>query len=127
MREIKFRARNAEVPRCWIYGYFVKEWGCNYIINNDGKFKVIAGTECQYTGLKDSKGHEIYEGDIIGILLPAVKGTCWEIVWHDYCWQMLLHGRDDIHSYYVRAGEHLKNNEVTGNIYENPELLKEGR
>ena len=65
MREIKFRARNANLPRCWIYGYFVVEDSNNYIINDDGKFKVIAGTEGQYANASDKNGKEIYGGDII--------------------------------------------------------------
>lgn len=67
MREIKFRARNAGLPKCWIYGYFIIENGHNFIVNEDGKFKVIADTEGQYTGLKDKNGKKIYEGDIQSI------------------------------------------------------------
>lgn len=65
-REIKFRARNAKLPRCWIYGYFmISRGGTYYIVNNDGKYMVNVGTECQYIGIKDTKGTPIYEGDII--------------------------------------------------------------
>jgi hypothetical protein len=65
MREIKFKARNADIPTCWIYGYFVIERGHCYIINNEGKFKVRAGTECQYTGREDKIDNQIYENDIM--------------------------------------------------------------
>ena len=65
MNEIKFRARNANIPRCWIYGYFVVEDGGNYIINDEGKFKVIAGTEGQYIGFKDKNGKEVYAKDMV--------------------------------------------------------------
>ena len=53
MKKIKCRARSANLPRCWVYGYFVVENGTCFIINDKGKFMVIAGTESQYNGLKD--------------------------------------------------------------------------
>lgn len=67
MRKIKFRARNVVAPACWIYGYFVIEKDCCYIINDDGKFSIIAGTENQYIGMEDVYGKEIYEEDITKI------------------------------------------------------------
>ena len=79
----------------------------------------------EYTGLKDKNGKEIYEGDILGIFNPVVEGSCWEIVWHEFGWQILLHGMKDIPNYYVNVGKHLEEHEIIGNIYENPELSKE--
>ena len=69
-----------------------------------------------FTGLKDCKGKEIYEGDLIrtdgfsdGLSVP--------VVWRECMFQMGEHG---ISPLYPR-----KDYEIVGNIYENPELLKE--
>ena len=78
----------------------------------------------QYTGLKDKNGEEIYEGDILGMLNPTAKGGCWEVIWHDFRWQLLLRNFPNISNYYVNCGEHLEDDEIIGNIYENPELLR---
>ncbi len=111
MREIKFRARNAELPRCWVYGYFVIQLGVCYIINQDGKFKVIADTEGQYTGLKDKKGVEIYKGDIVKC--SKCVGAIYEIKWNDY------------HCGWGFIKPEVEGFEIIGNIYEHRELLNE--
>ncbi len=67
MREVKFRARNANLPRCWIYGYFVIERDQCFIINDEGKFQVIAGTESQYMEIKDKHKKELYMEDTVKI------------------------------------------------------------
>ena len=66
----------------------------------------------QYTGLKDSKGVEIYEGDIIKYL-----SSYYGIV--KFYNGSFVRGNDN--GYADIDGE---NSEVIGNIYENPELLK---
>ena len=145
MRKIKFRARNADLPRCWIYGYFVIEEGHCYIINQDGKFKVISGTEGQYVGLKDKNGKEIYEGDIIRLHCFNDNLITATIEWSDngvgFCPRIhnkkiivdggTSHGKKismrTVHSW---AGMHScfsypRYMEIIGNMYENSELLKE--
>jgi len=124
MREIKFRARNAEVPRCWIYGYFLKERGCNYIINDDGKFKIIVGTECQYIGLK-ANDKEIYEGDIV-LLVAGYKFSKGDkdtfigyVKWVDDNAGFFI-----AHNHYDGLMDLDTVDKVIGNIYEDPELLK---
>jgi uncharacterized phage protein (TIGR01671 family) len=73
----------------------------------------------QYTGLKDKNGKEIYEGDIMTTDCDceyACLGHQAKVVY------------DEQHAYFSIAGNMLGEGvelEVIGNIYENPELVKE--
>lgn len=105
MRQIKFRARNANLPAGWVYGYFIIENNRCAIINDEGRFQVIADTEAQFTGLLDKNGVPIYEGDIV----KGLRGQIIEITWSNYPF----------------VGASIC--EVIGNIYEHPALLKGGK
>lgn len=122
MRKIKFRARNARTPSCWIYGYFVVNRGSHYIINDDGQFQVICDTEGQFTGLHDKNGTEIYAGDIV----KRRDGGKYVIEYNRCCF--FCRGIADkawIHKDFSDGYEDMDEQpEVIGNIYENFELLK---
>ena len=73
MREIKFKAKRLDNGE-WCEGYFYEENGNTYIIENRQKesmlnrnitHQVDPDTVCQFTGLKDYKNQDIYEGDIL--------------------------------------------------------------
>lgn len=112
-REIKFRAWNENemiYPSLDGHGKLTSGW----LLNN---YSIIM----QYTGLKDKNGKDIYEGDIIyveeyyekrnGIIVPDLERTGFKIEW---C------AKTEFNEYiHVR----IKEIEVIGNIYQNPELL----
>lgn len=67
----------------------------------------------QFTGLVDSKGKKIFEGDIIQFTSKGEKSDVYSIV-KDYIFDTVkLHDRQP----------YWDHNEVIGDIYSNPELL----
>ena len=69
----------------------------------------------QFTGLKDSKGKEIYEEDILYI---AGVGNC-RVVFSNACWA--YENEEDL-GFFNECEEDLI---LIGNMYEHPELLKQ--
>lgn len=145
MREIKFRAwlpnRKKMVSLAAIYldenryafGYRQKG-GFLDLVEEEEKPSIM-----QYTGLKDSNGKEIYEGDIVRYCLGSGKSDEWppSIDYISYIAEKcgepsfdfgkkraetypddLLYYSNDLR-YYLEEGFL----EVIGNIYENPELM----
>lgn len=73
IENIKFKAKRLD-GKGWVCGYFYEENGNTYIIENRQKesmlnrnvtYEVDPSTVCQFTGLTDCKGKEIWEGDMI--------------------------------------------------------------
>lgn len=124
MREIKFRAwdKTLNMIHCWA------------AIENHFTFEELLDTNffeaMQYTGLKDSHGNEIYEGDILEAVFELIDGELETIidkgvvVFKDYAFQVQTFEdhHEPLHEW-AQLSEELK---VIGNIYENPELLQKG-
>ena len=115
-REIKFRAWD-EQTKTMVYFtlpelYWMGEGTGDYDYPGDRP-------TTQYTGLKDKQGKEIYEGDIA----KNGKYIC-VCEWRDKFTDYVFHATKNTHySLNYSVGGNVW--EVIGNIYENPELLKE--
>ena len=123
MREIKFRVYNPRdnkmhfditgfefIDECEMSGVFI-----------DGAFYLKEEIELmQYAGLKDKNGKEIYEGDILPFTMITGKIENYYIVFRDGEFEAI--NKQDSNFIWRSAW---KESEVIGNIYENPELLKE--
>lgn len=73
IENIKFKAKRLD-DNSWVFGYFYEENGNTYIIENRQKesklnrnpaYQVDPSTVCQFTGLKDCEGKELFEHDLI--------------------------------------------------------------
>ena len=112
MRELKFR-RYDDYCNDFVY-YDLKnknddEYICFFMPNYPIE---------QYTGLKDKDGKEIYEGDIVDY---NDDGECIGVVKYDDP-EFYLEADLEIHArMFLKGAPHQK---VIGNIYDNPELLK---
>lgn len=93
-RTIKFKAKRLDNQE-WVCGYFYEENDNTYIIENRQKesklnrnitYRVDPNTVCQFTGMKDVNGEELYENDIItakSILGRELKG---KIIYLNACY-----------------------------------------
>lgn len=72
-RIIKFKAKRLD-GKGWVCGYFYEENGNTYIIENRQKesklnrnlsYQIDPSTVCQFTGLKDKNGEEVWEHDLL--------------------------------------------------------------
>ncbi len=139
MRETEFRGKPFESDE-WLYstGIDITDGGKEVKLvygdeeTSDTWYYVRPETVGQYTGLKDKNGVKIYEGDIVDIDTysyqePEFSGR-FKVIYNEVKGMWLFVDLEDenneytfenINAYYITEIE------IIGNIYDNPELLKE--
>lgn len=141
-REIIFRGKSL-VTNEWVYGSLVKCKNENHIIGfdevdldghhiryySDRPVFTKQETICQFTGLYDNNGKEIYEGDILMCIGQRKdnKGRKYfrKVSFKNgsFCMSVPEYNIDSyLHNHIVNGK---LNWEVVGNIYDNKELLEE--
>ena len=141
-REIKFRAKRKDNNK-WAFGDLVKDnaggawietnlqtWreNCDDVDAFGSRLYVDIDTVGQFTGLTDKKGREIYEGDVLRINNGAVTFLC-VVTWNSEVGSWCLRFIEELKEGTRPLGRWLCDRdydiELTGNIYDNKELLEE--
>lgn len=126
MREIKFRGRGAPRGKQWFYGDLDTHTSGFCILDNDTLHTVISETVGQFTGLNDSTGKEIYEGDILRYLPPwrwVDTKRIGVVVFQDYGFRVKNEYVTDS-LFNIAVNSDGAPFEVIGNVHDNPELLE---
>ena len=99
MRRIKFKAKRLD-GKGWAIGDLLHSYENGDIIvpiEGGGAFSVAHSTVCQFIGLTDYDGKDLYEGDII-----YFSDSYNQVVWEDDLCAFVLVGVES-HSYYVHC------------------------
>jgi len=120
MREIKFRIWENRImnynPSTWF-----SESTINDEFNNDRNVM-------QFTGVRDINSTDIYEGDIIRASYSIMTNEISKVEFKRGIFFVLKNGRyHPLSEFMYDSRDKTRDIEIIGNIYENPELLEQGR
>lgn len=122
MRRILFRGKNLFGK--WIEGDLIQYiiYGKMHIARNSwgaGGQEVVPETVGQYTGLTDTNGNKIFEGDIVWDSCNEDYG---KVEWYNDMAKFIITYSTFTVDFDSVYGEEL---EIVGNVYDNAELIKE--
>lgn len=140
MRTIKFRAKRADNGE-WVYGDLehnpAKDITRIHTYDTEGNYEgqhiVTPESVCQFTGLRDIKGNEIYDGDILDTktsnLVPNGYSFICKWIESGFCleYQGRTYGVKESNRWmnkYPLCQKNVEDLLIMGNIYDNPELVK---
>lgn len=141
MRQIKFRAWDKETKKMMMVGGITfnanGKFDNDLVVDNEEWLQIEKFGLMQFTGLKDKNGKEIWEGDILATKQIGVKNPMFvnhvKVSFSDgYISTDPGSGYEQFYGWIVGEedplNDSLLNTEdyvVVGNIYQNPDLLKE--
>lgn len=120
MREILFTGK--DIKEKWHIGLIAHIGNAWYISNSAGvptAYEIIPGTIGQYTGIKDKNGVKVFEHFIV-----KWASQYFAVEWHHTKFVLKKDLRYEMFDYVLACFDGSEF-EVVGNIYDNPELLKE--
>ena len=143
-REILFRGKRVDNGE-WTEGYFFKSWDKVFLLwgvtgDCPNMEEVVPETIGQFTGVYDKNGNQIFEGDIVKVTYTEQRqylGVSYqdehsceeEVIYNEKsaCFMLKIMCENipiyrPLHNFGSLAN--IKELEVIGNIYDNPELLE---
>ena len=132
MREIEFRGQPIGKRGVWQYGIgaYKTNTAEHLIINAKGESVEVIHL-CQYTGLDDSKGKHIYDGDILFVQMLSANNYFeynTDVTFEDGAFWIKGENSNDYDTMlyaYINSTSPLVELEVVGNVFSNPELLSD--
>lgn len=132
MRPLKFRGKC--IDGGWVIGLPIKTHIGDYIITEENPHicnlygymeideftQVLPNTVGQFTGLCDSMGNQIYDGDILSIIRCHITFTA-IVKWNDKeaSFGLIINGSDEINKTPLGSWLLFGQCEIIGNIYDN--------
>lgn len=125
LRSIRFKAKRLDNGK-WVVGYFYAECGNTYIIedrqsesmlNRNEAHQVDPATVCMFTGLKDCRGKELFENDLIHFIGHKPIG---KVIWSEENYAFMVASENEA-LYWLSDVQEIGKIEIVGNKFDRKE------